>query len=407
MSWLDRVQSDYLITTPDGKEYRPQWREASKTKEFNIAEFEFPGIEGTLVKRGLSKGRRFHIEFYFQGADHLDVASAFEISADDPRPWNISHPLYGLILGQPISLLFDNRDSNVSKITGVIVETIKTTFPKTSFDPSTKIIFDKGSLDVITQNNFTLTFPVVTTPISTALTTNVKKMYDIGSKRILNPLDAQKFFNLYNKANSLIQNVTSGPLATLRAIQSMINVTFLFVDTVKNRVDNLVAQYNSIRDLVSSFTKKSDKKVYENNAGTLISAMAAASVTNPDYTNRVDVLLVIEAILAAYNDFINDLDFLQSANNGSVDSYVPDADSIYQLSSLINFTVSNLFDISVSSKQERILYTEKDTNLILLAHRLYGLTPDDATITKLMNDNSVSLNEMLVIKKDRKIIWYV
>lgn len=406
MSWVERIQSDYIITTPDGKEYRPQWLNANKTKDFNIAEFEFPGIEGTLVKRGLSKGRKFNIEIYFQGENHLDTASDFEISADDPRPWKISHPLYGFFLAQPLSLHFDNKDANVSKITGPIIETIATSFPKTTFDPSNKISFDKNSLDIITQNSFVLTIPEPTAEQKNSLTSNVKKAYAEGSKRILDSLDAEQYFNLYNKANTLISNATAEPLAAIRAVQAMINAPAFFVDSVKNRIDSLVAQFNSLRGVIAISTK-SDKKIYENNAGTLISTMALASITNPDYKNRNDVILIIEVIINNYNTFIDDLDDIQSLNNGTTISYVPDADSIYQLSSLINFTISNLFDISITAKQERSLYTEKDTNLILLAHRVYGLTPDDATIVKLMNDNSITLNEILTIKKDKKIVWYV
>ena len=94
MSWLEKVENKLTITCGDGKEYTPNYLAAQKAVEYNIAEFDFPNIEGTYISRKAPRGRKFPLELYFQGEDHLDVADAFELSARDPRPWKLSHPYY-------------------------------------------------------------------------------------------------------------------------------------------------------------------------------------------------------------------------------------------------------------------------------------------------------------------------
>ena len=89
MSWIEKINSGIVITCGDGKRYEPHYILAEKSVEYNVAEFDFVNIEGTLVKRSKPRGRRFPIELLFQGDNHLDVADAFEMSAKDDRPWNI------------------------------------------------------------------------------------------------------------------------------------------------------------------------------------------------------------------------------------------------------------------------------------------------------------------------------
>ena len=130
MSWLEKVETEMIITTGDGQPYAPDYMNAVKSVEYNVAEFNFPGIAGTFVDRRLPKGRKFNLELYFQGDDHLDVAEAFEASANDSRAWEIEHPFYGLVIVQPTSLQFDNSKQNLSKITGTVIETILEDAPR-------------------------------------------------------------------------------------------------------------------------------------------------------------------------------------------------------------------------------------------------------------------------------------
>jgi len=407
MSWILQAENEYVIVTGDDKSYTVQWLNPGYTKEFNVSEFEFPGVRGTLVQRGTPKGRRFNIEIYFSGDDNLDKAREFDASSEDSRPWTIYHPLYGTLSVMPASLFFDDSSFNVTKITGTVIETIIEDKPIMSVDPVDAINNDIFLLSGRFADTYVLAVKKPDAKTVNLLLVNTDKIYKQGVKGINNTLDAEKYFNAFNTANAAIVKATSDPLDAIRRVQAMINMPFQFADTVKNRINTLVDQFNLLRESIGNLIRVPDKKTYENNAGFIIATMAQAAVTNIDYTNRIAVLDVMDIISIHYDQFIEDLDTLSSLNGGSPDSYIPDAQSMSDLSDLINLTLSNLIIISLDSRQERVHITDKNTNIILLAHRLYGLEEDDSTLQDIINDNDIGINELLQVMKGRKIIYYV
>lgn len=413
MSWLDKVKNDLVIVTGDGVSFSPNWMRASKEKEYNVSEFEYFQQPGTLVFRNLPKGRRYNLEIYFQGDDCIELAQAFEDSADDPRAWTIKHPFYGNIIVQPLGLLFDNGSYNVSKITGTVVETIVDGGPKGTADPVDKINFDKTELDTIFAQSYGGTVLPTNDDINILIDRNTKA-FNIALPSIKLDIDAQTYFNLFNQANAAALQIASDVQGSIIQVQNLFNAPAQFGTTVKIRISMLQAQYNVLRESIlnlsgssSDLFNKNTKKGFENSGGMIVSSAARSAVTNMDYNNRNDVILVIEQILALSNLYFADLDLFQSPTVNSPDAYIPDVDSMIALSSLVNFTVSSLFTVALESKQERALYCESDTNVINLAHRLYGLQPDDSTIATLIANNEIGLLELLQIKKGRKIIWYV
>lgn len=409
MSWLEKIKSNFIIKTGDGKTFKPLWINATKAVEYNIAEFEFPNLPGTLVKRGTPKGGRYNLEFYFEGEDHLDQSLAFEISARDSRAWVISHPMYDNITVQPMGLIFDNTKYNTTKITGPVIETITDDSPKINVVPVDKITEDKTNCDSLFAENYTNNVVPDATDINT-MNSNVAVIYAKGAK--VSPIpNSEDYFNLFSDAKSDILNATDDPLKAIQSIQAMIAAPALFLTDVKTRLALLIDQFNALRTTVINIFSPNAKRLYENNMAALISSMALATA-NPqeggnDYATKNTVIDAIEKVLNSYNLYVSDLDSLQTANGGEMDSYIPDADSLIALNNLVNYTLSNLFTIALGAKQERIIYAEKDTNAIILTHRFYGLDVEDKNIETFMLNNNMGLSEMLQIKKGRRIVYYV
>ena len=69
-------------------------------------------MPGSLLDRREIKGTRFNLEIYFQGADHLDLSDDFIESAKDKRFWTLTHPFYGKMFVQPLSMGVDNKLDN-------------------------------------------------------------------------------------------------------------------------------------------------------------------------------------------------------------------------------------------------------------------------------------------------------
>lgn len=408
MSWIENVNNGYTIITGDGKTYTPFWMKASAQVEYNISEFTFREQKGSKVDRGEAKGARYSLQIFFQGEDHLEEAEEFRQSADDKRPWTISHPYYGRRKVHPVSLSYNNDDYNITKITGTIIETISDTNPQVVDVPQDKVNEDKDTLD----DTVATAFSVNVTPASTQVNemgANNDNFYNEAEKNIEDSLEAEDYFNLYSEANTAIINATAKPLAAMQAIQAFINAPALFTQSVSTRLGILDNQFTALRNTLTGIDNAGSKRVYEATGVSLISAMAvaAANPQDDDYESRIEVVDTVESILAQYNQLIEDLDSLQTNDGGDPDSYIPDADGMIRLSNLVSYTVSQLFIIALDAKQERTVLLEKDSNVIVLAHRFYGLEADDSTIDEFIETNNIGLNELLGLKKDREVKYYV
>lgn len=410
MSWIEKIKDDYIITTGDGEEFRPLWLNATRAKEYNTALFDYPNVAGTKIDRSTRKGTKFNFEIYFQGEDHLDVANAFWQSADDNRPWVILHPFYGSITVHPLDISQDNVQLNVSKFTGSIIETIVDDNPKTTILPADNIALEKENLDAATVELFDEEY----TPADAELQLkDISKFFALCAKIADAIKDAQGYLDKFNKAKTAAaraaSNVAGAAQKAMSTAQALINAPGQFAAGIKDRIGGLSGQFNTIRANVSRITGRSGKKIYEGQGVAILSAQALAAVSpNPgDYTNRNEVIEVAETLLENYNNFINDLDTLQSDNGGDVGAYIPNPTLIITLNQVISSAVSVLFTTSLNSRQERTIYLEADTDLINLTHRLYGLDPEDNNINELIKNNNWGFNEILEIRKGTKVIYYI
>ena len=406
MSWIERVKNEFIITCGEGSIFKPKWVNAVKTREYNVTQFNFPEVSGTLVKRNQPKGRKYGIEIYFEGDDNIDVSTAFELAADDPRPWVISHPYYDRIVVQPLSLNFDNTKYNSTKITGTLVETIVDTNPKTTIDATDKIIADQANLNVVFEESYENDVSPLIDDVN-QMNKNNNALFLEGEKIITDTVDFENYFNAFNSANSAILNATNEPLIAIRTLQSVVNAPALFAIGIELRINTIKTQLDDLVKSNSGVKERSLKKLFENNSGILVSSMCLALVTDINYSHRNQVINLIEGLVDDYNDYLLQLDTIQSKNANSPESYIPDFKSQLLLNDLVNFTVSNLFEIAIDSRQERSIILESDSNIINVAHRFYGLDLQDSTIEELISTNDFGLNEYLGLKKGRKIVYFV
>lgn len=411
MSWQEQLQAKMKITTGDGKVYEPLYQLSSNqgSYDFNISEFEFPEVSGTKVDRRLPKGTRYPLEFFFQGEDNIDQFKAFEASSKDRRPWELLHPVYGLKIVHPIAISFNNEGINTTKISVTVVETLLDDGPQTTLAPKENAgaVIQKAK----DQNNISFTNQVTAPTVTdvTLMQSNVENLYKDSEGLIGNQIIADEYFNLYTEALSKINTAISDVSIGIATIQDFITYPSLFLQTVFNRVKVLANQAQTLTDILANLTTKNKKKIFENQKGSIVLAVVESVVTplEGDYESAVDVFSVIESVLEIYNNYILELQTLQSLNGFDQDAYIPDYDFLFNLNYSVNYAVSNLFEIALNAQQERIIYLEEDSNVIIQAHRFYGLLPDDSTIQKFIKTNKIGMNELLQMEKGRQIKFYV
>lgn len=406
MSWIDRIQNGITITCGDGKSYSPEWLNAVKQIEWNVSEFIFPGLDGSLVKKKKKLGTRYSLEFYFQGAFHLDQSAEFETSANDSRPWVIAHPFYGSIIVQAPSFTVDNSGLNVSKWTGTVIETILESGIKTTADPVEAIALQKNLLDESFAQSL-LAKPSV--PDVAKLKAKNKSTFNLTVPIIKIPEEAATYFNLFNTANAAVSTAIASPLLAMRTTIAMLTEPAKFSLSVSQRIETLKKSFADLSIGVAGLLSPASKQIYQATAGSLLSAMClTSSLPQPtDFGNSKRVLVIVDTITEIYDEYLANLDLLQTLTGGAPDSFIPDAESLISLSELINLAVSNLFNIALTARNERFVILEKDTNIILLTHRFYGLDLSDNNINEMFENNGFGLNHLLQIKKNTKVVYYI
>lgn len=412
MSWVDKISNGFIINTGDGKRYTPAWLNASVVTEYQTAEFNFIGVAGSLVKQEQPIGNKYSLEIYFQGADHLDVSEQFRISCDDKRPWTVEHPLYGLINVKCPSLTHDNSGYNVTKITGTMIETILEGPPNVSVNPLDQIpiMFETTAQDL----EAALTETPAAADIIT-LTEDNAAVYKKGVRIVTLANDFETFTNAYNTAITYIDTATATPLLMMRSVINVITLPAKFDAAVRTRLGVLLDTFDSLRANLAGLISVASKQLFQNKQGAVVCGMcsAASQPLNTDFLNSSTILDTIDDIINARQRFLSDLDGLTASNGGSPLSFVPNAQALISLNELVNTTISALFNLSLSARSERSIYIEKDTNWILLAHRLYGLDANDVNINDLISENQTPgsefnfLNEYLQVEKGRKIVYYI
>src|SRR5690606_1391093 len=179
--------------------------------------------------------------------------------------------------------------------------------------PQGQILEDKLSLDWVFADDWQFTYRF--TPSSDAmLRDNLSMMYNEGNKAIGDTESSNVFTNLYNEAFSALQDATEDPLIKITKAQNFMNSVCYFPLNVSTRLGILT---NSFNGLSTALLTRSEKQVYENNASMILSAMTVVAATPQpgNYTSRVQVITVMDQLLAAYNAYLAALDALQSQSN--------------------------------------------------------------------------------------------
>ena len=408
MSWIDQLEnSKFVIQTGDGKTYYPLWKNGDKSKEFNNSIFNFIEVEGSLVVRKKAKSGVYSLTFWFQGEDNIQQAQEFEESANDPRAWNIKHPFYGDLVGQPLNLSRDDSSYNVTQITVEFWETITEKFPKRKVSTVDSLkargqVYSDLSAEVYSSK----------TDIAPVDVTNVKQNASNFSLRYDSLLDDSNYSDyqqIKSKALQSVDNLTTDPAGAIRDLNTLIAFPGEVGKSVNQRINLILAVYGDVKDILKLGNNRNNKSYFEAIGGAAISALTIV-LTNPttgDYETRTEVENASFQLLELYEDYLQVLDNSQVSINDVNNSFNLGYEPQSELNTAVIEALANLFDLAFDAKQERIVQVESDTNLIVLTHKYMGLDVNDQNLEKFRIINGIKNKSVFKIKKGRSIKYYV
>lgn len=405
MGWQNKIENvKFAIKTGDGKEFFPLWKPGEKTIEYNTSSFDFIDVEKSLVERKKPKSGKYPLTFWFQGDDNIEQAQEFEDSAKDNRYWTVTHPFYGSIKGQPLSISRNDSNYNITEITVDFWETIVFDYPKSNLSIQDNTLVKRDSI----MSNSALAYS----------SKNVQKTEDIQKNNESNALVAKSFEtiqsdetnvdyqNSLSKAQKSSENLLTNPNQAILDSQSLLSGPSFYDVQVLPRVNAYKTAFNT---LFRGFNSVADKLFFESQGATCLANLCNASVNydyETDYQIISDVNYVSDIILELYNNYLILVDGASVSNYDIDNNYQPNPVVQSELHDLVMFTIANLFDLAFDAQQERVVYLPKDSNLVLLTHKYMGLANDE-NMQRFREINNIKLKELFRIKKGRKIKYYV
>lgn len=409
MSWIDRIQNtQFTITTGDGKLWTPDFISGEVSKQFNAGSFNFINLPGTLVVRKQVQARKFPLIFWFQGEDNLDNAEAFDQSANDSRAWVINHPQYGSITGQPVSLSRNDTHYNATEINVEFWETMIKPNPVLRSS-----VYDSLSAKMVTfqiDSSIDYGSKVLLKPADLGQINKSVSLINARRIKAITTATYSQYQMTKNAAALAVLNIITAPVDGIHAIQNLIAEPARYDQMISSRVNLIASIFNDLLSAVTNTPTVNNKYYFQAAAGVALAAIALAVVTPfsaANYLTRTAVAGYANALTGFYNTYLSTLDNLYVSLPNPAGSFSATAATQNQLQTIIIEALTGLDTIAFSAKQERITTLLQDDNLITLTHKYMGLDVDDANLETFRTINNIKNDYLFLIPKGTQIKYYV
>lgn len=409
MSWIEQLNNvECTIELGDGRKFTPLWREAKRSKNYNTSAYNFINVPGTLIDRRMPEGYQYDLTLIFSGASHLDTALQFQKSADDRRFWTITHPFWGSIKVQPISLEEDKTVLNNTVFRIKVWETIPFNYPWQKQFANDGVSDSRTNMNELAAMAFENQV-IIDTSVRTTLLSSVEAIDNQVSKSLTDDSLFADFKTAVSTAKVKINDTIQSGSAVMLSIIDLINFPVETVQSVADRLNIFNELKTKLTDIILKTGTKNELSIYESILSPIIGAMAVAAMTpsESDYQLRTEIIAAVDLVRASYEDYLQVLDEQMGLRSDNIDSFTPDSEVLRELNNAVMEALANIYDYALGAKQERVVYLEEDSNAIVLAHRFYGLDKEDVNLIFFINSNSLNINELIEIKKGRKIYYYI
>jgi len=410
MSWIEQLSNvEVEIITGDGKRFKPLWKEAKRSKNYNTSAYNFINVAGTLIDRQLPEGYQYDTTIIFQGESHLAVSDEFQMSADDRRFWTIIHPYWGEIMVQPMSIEEDKTVLNITAFKIKVWETISSDYPIQKQLSNDRVAELNDEVNEMAAQSFEAQIPELDTEVRAALMETVE-IADVEVTKLMKlSEDFAKFKGKVSAAKARINDATQSAIDVMRTVQAVINYPVQVIQSVKDRIAVAMELKNKLTAIFFRKASKKDLVMYESIISGVVAMMATSAIDpgEEDYQLRTEIVETVDNVRTSYEDYLMQLDNTQSTRSDDVDGFTPDPDVSNALNAAIMEALANVYDYSFGAKQERIIMLEEDSNPILLTHRFYGLDANDDNLAFFIRTNALSLDELFEVRKGRRISYFV
>lgn len=409
--YTDRLRQA-AYTTPDGLRLSFDYEDVSVDIEAKGTAFEFAGGK-TYVQRKTCTMQRFPMNVIIAGVDYDRKAKAFMDNLTKfpgGKAGKLDHPLYGVFDVLPLGGI--TRTDRLKSAGGQAV--IRVTFYETTaFEFSEPDLFGKinGFIDQVERlitDTFVNNIYVSKITESVAMTDYViKRAGAFGS-------DLTSMFGITDQIKQSISTIDN-------SIKSSVNN---FIPSVVShqtfKMQKIAAsqktqpEYNRVNSLTEIAKKNASvifKKEpgnhngennyqYSNQLASQTMALSALAAMNVEYENRDQA---VNAAVTLMDSLLVVMDW-QDKNISSL-GIIDTGESYQAMVEIVSITAGFLINNSANLPTGKTLFIDRNRTIIDVAAEVYGDISDE-TLNKIINNNNLSADEILMLSYGDNIIYY-
>lgn len=281
--WRGRLGDSVELVSPEGSEFKAKWRGDSRTADKKLGIFIYPRVKGNIVQDLEVNSTRYSIPLYFDGKDCDLNAQSFFRAARENGPWTVTHPVYGFLELQLISI----KESADLVANGgyVLVETewiepIDETTLQTTAEMAADIFGETDTLNITAAEQFAADLDATTEALRENIESTVNGIENL-SDAALGPL-----FSITDSLDNLILSIHNGIQDTLDAaildplvlgaqIQNLLQTPLLAMNDIAARLDYYGDLADDLLEILPDAS--STKRKHFNNS--VITELALSSIT--------------------------------------------------------------------------------------------------------------------------------
>lgn len=383
MKWKDRLRDIiFTIKTGDGKIYTPQITRSVVELAFNTRDFMYLNQKGTYVARKEAKGEVFPIEFWFSGDDHVEQFTAFKESSKDKRAWIVSHPFYDEILVHPTQLRFESYFGQ-TVVTGTLKHTLPEKLPEKTKDLEQDVKNTNIQIEQNVINN------VAAESVSASQDSIISIATDYNNLPNSNE-DSVALKNLARDATNTAAQLLQKPVEFNYSLVALIKFPLAVANETKV---NVKACENAILNLIK--LAATDVNLFDIHSSAFFTSATDIAITGK-YETRDDVVSTQKTII---NIFVIQRDTFEAYD------YEQDSNKAFDMYLNLSKTIERLNEIAFNAKQERKEKADKTASPIVFCHQYYGTS--DESWEKFKMENKLTIDEHLLIRQGRELVYYV
>jgi hypothetical protein len=421
MSWSDRVQDKIILTSPQGVRFTAGWIGDDISGRKRLGVHEYPGVDGAYIQDMGLEAVSYPLSLYIDGEENDRDAARLMNAFAGRGNWEVIHPVYGLKKLQLVSYKLQARPVSSGGLTVIETEwTEGAALPLRIKPESVKALslIDKLKLKEI---NAMLDMALDAAAAIASYINMVKSVMNMVLTTI------GKITDTINAYARLIENILALPaqavLETTSALCSLIEAPALFAENVltigrmyENLAENVSKRFNDAGDKYSNLGESnSDAARNEAMVGELTYTAAvcgtALAIIKGDIKNRRQCLDALKTFISVYDAAEETLDGVSGIMSGLPlhKQYFPFKETMPELralrASITGYLLNSMFDLSA----ERIIVLDRPRSPLEVAVTEYKAASDTAEYyyNKLVEDNNLRGEELLLIAKGREVAVYV